>query len=184
MNQLVDLITKITRILVWWTVVDPWERALRIRLGRRVTDLPPGVHLKVPFVDAVYKQSVRRRVTQLTMQTLTTRDGRSLSIAGNLIYQIDDIRKLYDGMHHAEDGVRALARGAVAAYVHAYDSPMPAAIATAAVEEMRLEQFGLGDVHVEITEFVYARTHRLLMDQTWGLHGESLDTTKANEDAA
>lgn len=186
MNQLVELITKLARVLVWWTTVNPWERSLRVRLGRHVRELPPGVHWKVPFVDTIYRQSTRERVSALQLQTLTTRDGRTLALSGSLGYHIADVRRLYDSLHHPEDSIRQLAMGAIAAYVQQQEAACcdPEQIAACAVARMHLERYGLGGIRIELTDFAFVRAHRLLMDQKWGSHGDSLQTSKGIDEPA
>lgn len=179
MNQIVELITRLTRILVWWAVVNPWERALRVRLGKHVVKLGPGVHLKIPFVDAVFKQSVRRRLANLPLQTLTTRDGKTLSLSGVVGYAVADLDQLYATLQHAEDTIINLALAAIADFVHTHDTAdcQPADVATEAVATMSLEKYGLGEVSIHLTDFVYAKAYRLLSDTQWGKHGDSLQTT-------
>jgi hypothetical protein len=54
-----QIIEALKGLLVWWVTVAPWERALRVRLGKRVTLLGPGVHLRIPVADRVFGDSGR-----------------------------------------------------------------------------------------------------------------------------
>lgn len=122
MESFVALLRNFGQIFQSWAIVAPWELALRVRLGRHVRQLQPGVHLRIPFVDTVHKQSVRLRVTNLRTQTVVTKDGRPLTLAGTLGYAVADIERLYQTLHHAEDTIENIAQQALAGIAEESDS--------------------------------------------------------------
>lgn len=63
MNELFGAIFRFFRQFQIWVVVAPWEQAVRVRLGKHLSVLNAGVHLKLPFADLVYLQSVRLRIS-------------------------------------------------------------------------------------------------------------------------
>lgn len=179
MNTFWQVVTQLRQSLVWWVVVQPWEQALRVRLGRHVVRLGPGIHFKVPFADAVYRQSVRMRWCDLPVQTITTADGRAVTLAINLGYQVEDIERLYQTLHHAEGTLRNMAMSAVAEAVHrmAAEACTPASVEKEATAALDLAPYGIGATVVRITDFAFVRTYRLIQDQKWGTHGDELDTS-------
>lgn len=50
---------------VWkfWLVVPPWDVGIRVRLGRHAKRLPPGLHLRIPFIDEITLVNTRLRTT-------------------------------------------------------------------------------------------------------------------------
>lgn len=177
MQSLVDLIRGFFRGVRPWVVIAPWEQGLRVRLGKRVRLLENGVHLRLPWIDQVHIQSVRRRVSGIGKQTITTRDGKTVTLAGTLGYCIEDIELLYRGMHHAEDSIQQMARGTIAQHVVTHDlfecTPVKLEALAAALD---FRSYGLGCVEIHITDFAIVMTYRLIGDQQYGAYGSSLHT--------
>jgi hypothetical protein len=180
-NTLISLVQQFFRLFVWWVMVAPWEQAIRVRAGKWVTLLGPGPHWKIPVLDKAYVQSIRRRMVNLNMQTLTTTDGKTVTVSGALGYRITDLLKLYQTLHHAEETLRTLALGEIANFVqsHAISDVTPIAILKAVPSALRLDRFGLGDGEIRITSFAVIRAHRLIMDQMWGGDSDRLNTSQA-----
>lgn len=181
MNSLRQLFDAIRDLLVWWIVVAPWEQAIRVRLGKRVELLSPGIHLRIPFVDRIYLQSVRTRISSLPPQTLTTKDGKALTIAVSLRYAISDLLTLYNTLHHAEGTLANIVLGAVGEFVmdHVLADCQPRDIGSWVCDHINLDRYGLKDAAVTVMTFASVRTYRLIMGdgQAW-LAGDYLDTTR------
>lgn len=183
MSNFWDFIEKLRQLLLWWVVVTPWEQAMRVRTipwrRQRVKKLPPGIHLKLPMVDQVYKQSVRLRTVSLPIQTLTTQDDQTLTLSGVFGYSISDLQLLYDTLHHAEDTIRNKAQSSIAQYVQSNPkvSCTPERVALNACRGLDLKKFGLDCGELELVDFAYVRTHRFITDTKWGNYGDVLNTT-------
>lgn len=179
MNGLDTLFRKLGQVFNWWVTVAPWERAVRVRLGKHVQVLEPGIHLRVPFTDRIYRQSIRLRTADFEgMQTVTTADGKVVSVSGVIKYRIDDILKLYDEVHHAQDTIIDMVMAEVASYfINRKQSECdPKELQETVREAVDLEQFGLGDVRINITDFAFARAIRLLNEGRRYPSGDGLST--------
>jgi len=178
MNAIIDLLRSFWRLFVWWVVIQPWEMGIRIRLGTRRTRLAPGLSFRIPFADAVYRQSVRLRFTTLPPQTVTTRDGKTLTMAGVLGYSIENVDLLYDTLHQAEDGLRSLTQGAIAGYVHehAIAECAPALIEQRAADALVLSRYGLSFHSLVLTTYAQVRTYRIIMDRLENIYEDLLNT--------
>lgn len=177
MQSLVDLIRSFFRGVRPWVVISPWEQGLRVRLGKHVRVLGAGVHLRIPGLDVVHIQSVRRRISTIGTQTLTTTDDRTITVAGSLGYEIADIEKLYRGLHHAEDTLQQLGRRAIAKYVtiHQLSDCTPRQLEGLA-DELAFEEYGLHNPELAITDFAVVKTYRLIGDRQYGTYGTALST--------
>lgn len=164
MSTFQEILRSITSAFRWWVVVTPWEQVVRVRWGKHVQVLDKGVHVRIPLVDVVYKQSVRRRYSRLSTQTLTTRDERTVYLCAVLGYAILDIGKLYDTLHHGEEAVQAETEAYLASYIHNHDLSecAPRDIERDVVARLDLSRYGLGDVEVRITNFAVVRTYRFI----------------------
>jgi hypothetical protein len=182
MNELVATIGRWLSQLMFWIAVAPWEQALRVRCGRHVKVLGPGFYGRIPLLDVVYLQSVRVRSCLIATQTLSTSDGHTLIVGGALSYSVADIGKLYDRLHHAEDTLRTFTGAALAEHVQSTARALlkPDSLASAATAKLhhQLEQCGLTDVEVSLTDFAFVRTYRLVQDGRYQSHNDPLDTSK------
>jgi len=95
MNLFSRLIEKFRSLFIWWVIITPWEQVLRVRLGKHLKLLEEGIHLKIPGIDYIFRQSTRMRVGLLPTQTLTTEDNKTLTIRGMIVYSIADLELLY-----------------------------------------------------------------------------------------
>ncbi len=171
MNALLSLLAKFWGLFVFWFVVDPWERALRVRLGgrteARIVEVGPGLHFRIPYVDVVYRQSVRLHFSSLDPQTVTTEDGQTVTFAGVFGYVIEDMRKLYQTMQSPDTTMQSLVHGALAQYIstHPWAECQPDVIEQAVVNELDIEQYGLGKPQLALTTYARVRTYRLITDE-------------------
>ena len=177
MNELVAILRQFLQGLRLWVTVTPWEQAIRVRLGKSVTLLGPGVHAKVPLLDMIYLQSVRLRMTDLQRQTITSRDGKTITVSGAIGYEIQSILELYRTLHHAEDTIANFARAEIAEYIGRNDAAQckPTAI-EAHLKTLEFSKYGLGNVRIYLTEFAVVRSIRLIGDYAYGSWGAKLST--------
>lgn len=165
-GTLTQILTAMWRPFQWWVVVAPWERALRVRLGKTAIVLQPGPHFRIPFLDRVYLKSVRLRIISEDGQTMTTRDGKVVTLNIAVQYAIEDIALLYHSVANPETTLLQLAQASVAECV----AETPSTNLTARLVEERISsalpngQWGLGQVRVFVTTFAFVKTYRLLMN--------------------
>jgi hypothetical protein len=182
-SSLLDLFKQFTDLFVWWTVIQPWEQGIRVRLGKHRTRLTPGLHVKIPHLDLIYRQTTRRRYTQFGPNTVTTRDGHTITIAGAVGYSIKDLDKLYNGLQHPEDSLHAMVSGRVSEYITTHDLAdcTPEMIVSRVRPHLGLTKFGLRNEHFVLNTYARVKTYRLIMDQHPGTWGDALETnsTKA-----
>lgn len=183
MSAITDLLRQFRSLFVWWTVVEPWNEALRVRLGKSITSLGPGLHWKIPNADKIYRQSNRRRVSLMPMQTLTTSDGKTLTMQAVMGYAIVDLRKLYDTLHHAEATLQNLGAAAIAEYVTGHESEQLTADVLSDEIVVDMSEFGIGPVEFNVVEFAFVRTYRLIGGEGWDwTPGDNLDTRDPDEE--
>lgn len=167
MNLIQQIIQFVNSLLTWWFTVDPWEQAIRVRCGKHVRLFGAGLYWKFPFFDSVYKQNVRRRVSSIPIQTLTTKDRKSLTVYGSIGYKVLDVLKLHMTLHDAEHSVQQEVLGLVTDYIvqHELIACTPNLITERVKARMNLGKYGLGDVEFFLIGYVAdVPTYRLLQD--------------------
>lgn len=181
MNWFQQIMESIGQLLRWWFIVLPWEQALRVRLGNRIVLFESGLHFQVPFIDRVYIQNIRRRIAPIRIQTITTQDGKTVTLAGSLSYKITDIEKLYRTLHQAESTIMQSVQGIVSDFVVRNDLAQctPRKVAENVTERLNLDRYGLGETEFFLTDFAIVRTYRLLQDELTRWAGAELMTTQA-----
>jgi|SRR6185503_8107971 len=179
-STLLDFIRQFFDLFVWWTIIQPWEQGIRVRLGKGRTKLGPGMHWKIPYADLIYRQTTRRRYSGFGPATLTTRDGHTITLAGAVGYSIRDLDRLYDALQHPEDSLHAIISGKVAEYVTTHDlSDCTPELITAKVRpKLGLSKFGLRNEHFTLSTYARVKTYRLIMDQHPGTWGDALETER------
>jgi len=180
MSSLFDFIRRFAEAFIWWTVIQPWEGAIRVRLGKQVKLLKGGVHFKIPYVDSIYRQTIRLRYCHVGVQTVTTRDGKTITLSSSIGYKIADIATLYNTMHHAEETIRQLAMSEIACYVqeHVLLECRPAIIEGVTSKSINLEKYGIATDGICIVNFAVVKTYRLISDQHYSTNSDYLDTSK------
>lgn len=167
MEWLNSIIERSLDLMKWWVTVVPWERALRVRAGKNVIELGPGIHLRIPMLDRMFTQSVRLRTVDVMAQTVSTLDGHSLTVAGVVQFKVINLAKLYDTLHQPEDTLADMSGAFTAEYVSSRvkSEVTVAGLAEFVKEKLDLNKYGLGRGDYAVTDFAYAKTYRLLQQQ-------------------
>lgn len=167
------LVRSFTGLFKWWLITMPWEHAIRVRLGKHVTvHKKGGVIFRIPYVDQVFVQNVRERVSATTAQTLTTVDGHTITLAACLRYRIEDILPLYQRLHQAAETIQQEIEGLFSEYIitHEVGECTPELVIGHVLEHLDVSQYGLYLKSVFLTDFARVRTYRLIqgaMDARW-----------------
>lgn len=176
-----ELLHKVGQLFVWIVIVAPWEQALRIRLGNRVRLLEAGWYLVIPFVDRVYRQSIRRRLGIVAPQTLTTRDGFTITVGSAIGYNVADLKQLYNSLHDADDTIDSEVASLVSSYVASNDAAFctPEKIEEFVRDKLKLSEYGLGSQEFYVTNYAKAKTMRFITGEIRGWrHGQGLNTNQ------
>lgn len=109
-GALTSILDGIRSLLTWWVTVAPWEQAIRVRGGKHVRLLRPGLYLKVPILDRIYLQCTRLRPVNLPAITVSgDRPGVAHTIVALAEYRVADLLKLYDTLKMPEATVASYA---------------------------------------------------------------------------
>ena len=151
--------------------VQPWEQGIRVRLGKHTILQGPGIHFKLPFIDIIYIQNTRVRMMNTHNQTISTTDGKSLSLAGSVRYKIKDILLLHKTLHQAEETICQEIQSLVAQYVmtHCLEACSPVNIQGYVNTHINLLPYGIVDTEFFMTNCTYVKTFRIISDSidTW-----------------
>lgn len=164
-DALQKLIELLKMTFTWWFFVEPWEQAVRLRAGSRLRLCGPGVHFRVPFLDAIYVHNTRAMVTSGPAQTVSSADGKVFVIGVTVSYRVTDVLLLHRSVHHAEPIIcQRIAQG-VAEYVHGREAiDIAPDKLQRALDGIGFADMGLGDISACVNNFASVRTYRVIND--------------------
>ena len=159
-----QLFNQFISLFQWWVVIAPWEMAIRVRRGKMVSVLKPGIHFRIPGLDRFFVQRTRKRYSNTSTQAITTTDGKAITVSGGTAFSIGDIARLYDTLSDPQDVIEIETMSLVARFVssHPFAEISTEAIQTFVNQNLHLEQYGLTGIEFVITDFVCVRTIRLI----------------------
>lgn len=175
-----DFVAQLISLFQWWIVIAPWESAIRVRRGKKIAVLTPGIHFRIPALDRFFVQRNKKRYMNTPTQTITTKDRQAVTVSGGTAYSITDIGLLYNTLSDPEDVIQIETLSLVVEYVAMHDlsDVTPNNIQSYVTTYLNLEQYGLGDTSFLITDFVCVKTYRIINSnpKDWS-SGQSLTTS-------
>lgn len=170
-DGLVRGITQFFQLFVFWYVVEPWQQCLRVRFGKHLKKISPGIHLKIPYFDSLHVQASRYRTAICAPQTLTTADGKTVVCTFAVGYALADIEKFYQNVYDANSTLTQIVSGFVADEVSKtnHNDLSAVNISQQLTQQMsdQFSKYGLKDVSVCLQDFAFIRAIRLINDARW-----------------
>ncbi|MCH2340782.1 protease modulator HflC [Pseudomonas sp. NPDC047963] len=98
-KSLTALIVGVVLAIVAWNsfyIVSQTERAVMLRFGRIVeSDVKPGMHLKIPYVNSVRKFDARLMTLDTTTSRFLTLEKKALMVDSYAKWRVDDAERFY-----------------------------------------------------------------------------------------
>lgn len=159
-----DFFSQLLNLFQWWIVIAPWEQAIRVRRGRKINALKPGVHFRIPGFDRFFVQPTRKRFMNTPTQTVTTRDKQAVTVSGGTAYSIADLGLLYNTLSDAENVIQIETMALIAEFIATHDMAdiTPTDIQRHINAYLDLSRYGLAGVEFLITDFVNVKTYRII----------------------
>ena len=178
MNWLNTLFQKIYELFNWFYTVVPWERAMRVRMGKHMRVMLPGIHIQIPFIDKVFLMNIRDRAASTCPQTLTTVDGVTITLQVAYRFEVTDIEPMYNRLHQAANTISQEIEGRVSEFVteNRAEDVSPGAIRENVLDKIDLSKYGLKCTKVFLTDFARVKTYRLINGGMERYQGVELNT--------
>lgn len=180
MNQIQQFFEYFFNAIKIWIIVQPWQTGIRVRVGKKVKILTKGIYFRIPYFDSVYIQENRLRVLSMPVQTLTSKDSKTITLTGALGYSISNIEKLYETLYQPETTISNMVMSEVSEYVvkNRLDNIKPEELSTLIIKKMNTNDFGLEFKYFRILNFAVVRTFRLIQDKNWTYEGLKMNDKK------
>lgn len=168
MDKINDLFNFLSQFFRWYFIVMPWEQAVFVRAGKKHKVLDKGFYFKIPFIDRVYINTKRKRMVDIPMQTVTTKDGHSITIKAGIGYRIEDLYKLYNTLFQPETTIMIMVMNKISQYVSSNNLTECSPEKVGGFCDLSKEaiDWGLADISVRINNYAVVRTFRLIQDTT------------------
>lgn len=154
-DKLLDVVISLWSTLVPWVVVDEWERAVILRVGKFHREVGPGLHWKIPGVDEPHKVTIVTFVQDLSAQSVGPLVFRAV-----LSYRITDAKKSYLEVSNVRDALQDAALAALSKYAQ----QDPDAHAKLALKEIRrrARAWGIEVDKLSFADHAQAPTYRVV----------------------
>lgn len=152
-----------------WVIIQPWEQGLRVRKGKKIKLLNGGIYFKIPYFDSVYVQETRLRVVDLPIQTLTSKDFKTITLSSSFGYSMHSIQRLFDTLYHPEVTIANIASSEIADYVFKknINEITPEDIEKIVLTKLNSLDYGLKFEYFKLSNFAVVRTYRLIQDTSY-----------------
>jgi regulator of protease activity HflC (stomatin/prohibitin superfamily) len=105
LDKLIEVLVAIWDSIAPWETINHYDKGVRLRFGKAVLQrekgkprsewkpkiLEPGTYLKLPVFDNINTHMVKMTTMDLTEQTVTTKDDKSVVTRGVLKYEVDNV---------------------------------------------------------------------------------------------
>lgn len=173
-----EIWNQISSLLKWWVIILPWESGLRIRFGKTVKILTPGIHFRIPYADSCYRQPIRLNFVPLAPQTLTSKTGETITISINVGYSIADILKTYNSVNELQGAIAGSVQGMISEYINQHELPecKPSSVEQYCKEKLSSKDWGIEIKELRVISYAIVKTFRLIQDSAWTSQDHRLDT--------
>lgn len=102
-DKLITLLQEFYQQLNPFVIIDMWEKGLHLRMGKFHDIKDPGLHVKIPFIDSVWKQTVVTQSLDLRPQSITSADYKNIVVKAIVRYNISDAFLFLTKLAHPTD---------------------------------------------------------------------------------
>lgn len=166
-DKLLDIVIEFLADILPFQVIPHYDRGVRLRLGKLYgTELQPGFHWKIPFVDNILTHMVKPKTINLIEQTITTKDYKSVVVKAVIKYETSDVIKLLLEVNDSADALADMVQGIIRDKIvdrnwQECNSPsLISDISKKAKEEAK--KWGLTIKEITLTDLAEMRSLRLL----------------------
>ena len=151
-DKLIDLIVTFINDILPWKIVDQWEEGVHLSTGK--------------FFDQIITTPVITQTVNLSAQTVTSEDNRSVVLTSIVRYHIHDVQKFLLGVMHANDVLVDTTQGIIRDVVEGcrwedlYDL---GSVVTPEVNE-QVGKWGITVEQVSFPDLGEIKTYRLITD--------------------
>lgn len=168
-DRLLDLILNFTELFKLWTILQPFEKGVVVTLGKRVREIGPGFNFLWPLgIDEVHTINVVPTTENLSLQTLTTKNGETVVIGITVTWEVSNVRKILLEVEDHAGVVLDTCYGQLGAVVResSWEELVDPTFSDRACTAMRYRA-GRSGIHIKgvnVTDLARCRTYRMVTE--------------------
>lgn len=116
-DKFIDLLITVWNDFKPLIYVRGFEAGVLYRAGPYKKNLYPGIHPRIPFIDAYHIESVAEDKITIDEVNLTTVDNKTISVGGIVEFKITDVHKAFVLTHDWRYNFGEICRGIMADYL-------------------------------------------------------------------
>jgi regulator of protease activity HflC (stomatin/prohibitin superfamily) len=94
-------------------IIDEWEEAIILRLGKYHRSRKKGWAWKWPLIEQVWEQSIAMTTVPSGSQSLVTKDNQNIVISGIIKYRVSDVKVYLTEVTEAVDALKDMTQGII-----------------------------------------------------------------------
>ena len=172
-DRLIDFIVQFATIFQFCMVIAPYQRGVRLRLGKFNKVLSPGLHFFFPFwIDEILTENVVTETRRIKPQSLTTKDGKAVVLSGVVTFEIEDVRVFLLEVEGRNNVVEDASYGAISDFIMKRDWADIVAMESIGNEitkavRRQAKKYGVNILNLQLADFTLCPSVRLLQSQTY-----------------
>jgi regulator of protease activity HflC (stomatin/prohibitin superfamily) len=165
-DRILDFLLSIFHEIFPVFVVAEYQEAVVLRGGKFNRVCKPGLHLKIPYLDDIFKQHTVLTTLTIPAQSLVTKDGKNVVVKSMVKYKISDIKIFALEVFDSIDAISDVTMGIVKHIVmnSSWEDCTDVEIDNSITKKLRSEmkKFGVSVEAVTLTDIAQMRTLRLI----------------------
>jgi regulator of protease activity HflC (stomatin/prohibitin superfamily) len=169
-EKLFEFVAQFGALFQAWTIVDPYEGGVVLRLGIYHRDLKPGFNWLIPLkIERVITEHTVPRTSRIHAMSTDTKDGTTIGFEAVVTWKINDIRKSLLEVSALKDAIADCCMGVIGTELSEstweeirHGKTMDALGAACRKQGWK---WGVEIIRVQLTGVARAKNIRLLQDQ-------------------
>lgn len=166
LERLADFLVLFWEYITPFFVINVYESAVVLRLGKYHRTVGKGLRWKWPLIETVLSTNIAITTMELRAQTLTTKDGKSVVISSVVKYRIADVKPYMIEIWDSVDVISDTTLGAIKEVITSTNYKDLAGVEKKVLRKVKRQVAGFG---VEVINVVFAdlgaiRSIRLISD--------------------
>ena len=175
-DKLWEILGNIWHELNPFFIVEQYQEAILLRMGKFHKVCKPGLHFKIPLFDNYIKQHTVQTTLSLHPQSLVTKDEVNIVVKGMVKYKIGDVKVFILEVFDAVDAISDVSQGIIKDVImnKTFQECRAADIDSAITRKIKseLKKMGVEILQVTLTDIAPIRSIRLISDS---LHAKILE---------
>lgn len=165
-DKLIDLIVTFIHDILPFKIVQQWQKGVYLYMGKFKSVVEPGLRWKVPFFGHIEVTAVITQTVNLTPQTVTTLDDKTIVLTSIVRYNIHDVEKFLLGVMHANDVLVDTTQGIIRDIVEntTWDELVDLTEIVTPEVNQEVEKWGITVETVKFPDLGEIKTYRIIGD--------------------